>query len=340
MRLGVNLPRHGAADLAVEAERLGYDLALASEGYRADAPSVLGLVAGRTERIGLASGVMQIPARPPGAAALTAATLDALSGGRFRLGLGVSNPHVSDGWYGVPFDHPIGRTREYVDIVRRALAGGPVRYSGKHFSLPAHGREEAPLQLLVEPLNAGVPVYLGAAGPQSLRLAGEIADGWVSGFTTPQLVAASVAQLEAGRRRAGRTMDGFEVIPFVAVSVADTVEAAADGLRRHYAHLLGIGGAGNFYGSLAAGMGFEREMAAFHERLRAGDHAGAAAAVPAGFIDRTALLGPLPRIAEGMRAYAEAGVTLLSVLVTANQTDLAGQLAVLRYAAEAAALTA
>ncbi|MET9935696.1 LLM class flavin-dependent oxidoreductase, partial [Streptomyces sp. NPDC006324] len=130
MRLAANLTYEGAGDLARAAERLGYAMVLAPEGYRSDAASVLGLVAGQTSTIALASGVMQIPGRPPGMAALTAATLDALSGGRFRLGLGVSNPDVSQGWYGVPFDAPLARTREYVEIVRRALTGDPVTFEG------------------------------------------------------------------------------------------------------------------------------------------------------------------------------------------------------------------
>lgn len=334
MRLGVNLVYQGAAELAAEAERLGYELALAAEGYRSDAVSVLGLVAGRTERIGLASGVMQIPGRPPGMAALTAATLNALSGGRFRLGLGVSNPQVSDGWYGVPFGRPLDRTREYVDVVRRALAGGPVRYEGEHFPLPARGPGAAPLQILTEPAGP-VPVYLGAVGPRSLRLAGEIADGWLSGFTTPDLVAGSLTEIAAGRKSVGATLAGFEVVPFVPASFADDVAEAAEPLRAHYAHLLGIGGDENFYRRLAESMGYEAEIAVFRERLAAGDRAGAAAAVPLGFLDRTAMLGPVDRVADRMREFAEAGVTVLSVMVSANATDTAGRLRVLGRAAEA-----
>ncbi|MFJ4873434.1 LLM class flavin-dependent oxidoreductase [Streptomyces sp. NPDC088757] len=338
MRLAANLTYQGAGELAREAERLDYDLVLAAESPRSDAVSVLGLVAGATSRIGIGSGVMQIPARPPGATALAAATLHALSGGRFRLGLGVSNPHISDGWYGVDFAHPLGRTREYVDIVRRALAGGPVRHDGPHFPLPAHGLGGAPLHLLTDLPPARLPLYLGAVGPQSLRLAGELADGWVSGFTTPELVADSVRLLAAGRERAGRTaedFEDFEVIPYVAVSVADDPAEAAAGLRAHYALLLAVGGADNFYCGLARGMGFDSGIDAFQERMAAGDRAGAAAAVPLGFIDRTALLGPVGRIADRLHAWSEAGVTTLSVLASANDTDLEGRKRVLAHAARA-----
>lgn len=335
MRLGANLLYQGAGEIAREAERLGYGLVLASEGYRSDAVSVLGLVAGQTSRIGLASGLMQIPARPPGAAALAAATLDVLSGGRFRLGLGVSNPHVSDGWYGTRFDHPLGRTREYVDIVRQALGGTPVRYAGRHFSLPAWGNGNAPLHVLTAGARPRLPIYLGAVGPHNLRLAGEIADGWVSGFTTPEQVAKSIGELRTGRERAGASMDGFEVVPYVAMAVASDLEEAADGLRTHYAHLLAVGERHNFYCALARSMGFEREIEEFQECVASGDRRGAASAVPFGFIDRTALIGPTPRIAERMREFADAGTTVLSIMVSANDTTLDGRLRLLRTAAEA-----
>jgi F420-dependent oxidoreductase-like protein len=340
MRLGANLIYQGAGALATEAERLGYDLVLASEGYRSDAATVLGLVAGQTSRIGLASGIMQIPARPPGTAALTAATLDALSGGRFRLGLGVSNPHVSDGWYGVRFDQPLGRTREYVDVVRAALRGGPVRHDGPHYPLPRWGNNDAPLHLFTERPNRELPIYLGAVGPHSLRLAGEIADGWVSGFTTVEAIEEALVELRAGRERAGRPLAGFEVIPFVGVSVSEpgqSIDEAADRLRGHYLFLLGVGDPNdNFYCRFAARLGYEADVARFRERLAAGDRRGAGAAIPTEFIDRTALLGPVDRVAEGMSRFAKAGVTTLSVLVSANDTTLEGRQRILRQAAQAA----
>lgn len=337
MRLGVNLVHEGAGELAQEAERLGFELALAAEGYQSDAPSVLGLVAGKTSRIKLASGLMQIPARQPGAAALAAATLDSLSGGRFRLGLGVSNPHVSDGWYGVRFDRPLERTREYVEIIRQALTGAPVRYAGEHFTLPAWGHADAPLQLLTHPAGRELPIYLGAVGRRNVRLAGEIADGWLIGFATPQAIARSRLEILAGRKRRGKDLTGFEVVLFAAMAVDNDEAAAADSLRGHYARLLGVGDPqDNFYCRLATEMGYERAILRFRERLLAGDRPGAAAAVPAGFIDRTALLGPVERIADRMRDFAGAGVTILSIMVSANHTDLPGRLEVLRQAAKAA----
>lgn len=338
MKLAVNLLAREAVPLAEAAEELGYDLALAPEGYRNDAVSVLGLVAGRTRRIGLGSAVMQIPARPPAAAALTAATIDALSGGRFRLGLGLSNPDVSEGWYGVPFDRPLGRTREYVEIVRAALGGGPVTYRGEHFQLPLADRAAAPLHLYAEGYRPDLPVYLGAVGPRNLRLAGEIADGWIGVFTSPDGVREAVAEIARGRAVRGLSLDGFEVIPSLPTAVADTVEEAADQLRGQYRYLMGIGDPEtNFYCRLARGFGFGEGVERMHERLAAGDQAGAAAAVPTEFIAMTALVGDEDRIAERMKAYAEAGVTTLSIMVSAAATTLEGRLRILETCAKAAA---
>lgn len=330
MRLAVNLVHQGAGELGRAAERLGYAAALAPEGYRSDAASVLGLVAGVTERIALISGVMQIPGRPPAMAALTAATLDSLSGGRFRLGLGVSNPDVSVGWYGVEFTRPLERTREYVDIVRRALDGGPVTHRGTHFEVGG----PAPLHLLTERPPGRLPVLLAAVGPRNLRLAGEIADGWLGVFTSPEAVARAVTEIRKGRGT--DDLSGFEVLPSLPTAVADTAEQAADALRGQYVYLMGIGDPErNFYCAMARSMGYEAEVTAFLDRLAAGDRAGAGAVLPLGFIDRTALIGPVDRIADRMRAYADAGVTTLGVMVSAAATGLEGRLAIVEAAARA-----
>ena len=341
MRLGANLGYQGAGELALAAEEFGYAVALAPEGYRSDAASVLGLMAGRTRRIGLGSAVMQLPARPPGLTALTAATLHAMSGGRFRLGLGVSNPHVADGWYGARFEHPLGRTREYVDIVRRALAADPVEYRGRHYRLPGTpGPAAAPLHVLTELPGPPLPVYLAASGPMSLRLAGEIADGWLGVFTTPEALAEAVVELTAGRARAGRALDGFEVLPSLPTAFADDLDSAVDLLRDHYVYLLGIGAPEeNCYCALAVQLGFGQEAALVRARLTAGDRAGAAAAVPREFVDRTALAGPVRRVAERMQAYAGAGATTLGVMVSAAATDTAGRIRLLRQAATALELS-
>jgi F420-dependent oxidoreductase-like protein len=337
MKLGVFLSYDTAVEVAEEAERLGYTVALAPEGFKSDAASVLGGVAARTRRIGLASGVMQIPARTPVLTALTAATLDAMSGGRFRLGLGVSNPDVSHGWYGVPFDQPLGRTREYVEIVRQALRGEPVRYAGRHFRLPPPGSTEA-AHLRAAPVRADIPIYLAGVGPRSVSLAGEIADGWIGVFCSPSRIEESLDQLRAGRDRARLGMDGFEVLPSIPLGVGDDPVAAAEPLRGYFANFIGLGTrTSSVYGALAARMGHGRAADEIHERCRAGDRAAAARAVPFELMDETSLLGPTERIAQRLADYARAGVTTLGV--TLLYATAAEQIAALRAAAGALRLT-
>lgn len=341
MKLGVNLIHDGAVALARTAEALGYDLVLAPEGNRSDAPSVLGAVAAATERIGLASGVMQIPARTPALAALTAATLDELSAGRFRLGLGVSNADVSEGWYGAPFDRPLGRVREYVCIVRAALRRETVRFAGEHYRLPSGpGGARAPLVLPTPPVRPEIPIYLAAVGPRSLALAGEIADGWIGVFASPDRVAAAVAIVGAARLAAGRPAEGFEIIPSVAASVAPDPVLAAGPLRAHMAHLLGLGTAErNVYCGLASDLGFRDAVERIRRCRAGGDLPAAAAAVPFEFIDQVALVGPVPRIAGRLAEYAAAGTTTLSVMVSAVAASPAARLGLLRDMAHALTLS-
>jgi len=333
MKLGVFLSYDTAVEVAQEAERLGYAVALAPEGFKSDAVSVLGAVAARTERIGIASGVMQIPARTPVLAALTAATLDAMSDGRFRLGLGVSNPDVSSGWYGVPFGQPLSRVREYVAVVRMALRGEPVRHAGRYFHLPPPGSAEA-AHLRAAPVRADIPVYLAGVGPSSISLAGEIADGWIGVFCSPQRLAQSMRWLRAGRARAGLGMAGFEVLPSVPLGTGSEPAAAAEPLRGYFANFIGLGSpTGNVYGALATRMGYGSAVHEIGRKCRAGDRAGAACAVPFELMDETSLLGSAERIAPRMAEYARAGVTTLGV--TLLYRSVAEQLAALRTAAEA-----
>jgi F420-dependent oxidoreductase-like protein len=336
MRLGLNLIHDGAVPLAQAAEALGYDVVLAPEGNRSDAPSVLGAVAAGTHRIGLLSGVMQIPARTPAMTALTAATLDELSGGRFRLGLGVSNPDIALGWYGQPFDHPLARTREYVEIVRAALRREPVRYFGAHYRLPPlEHQRAAPLLLPTSPVRPDLPIYLAAGGPQNLALTGEIADGWIGVFTTPERAGEAAETIAKARG----SLTGFDVLTCVGAAIDDDPRTAADALREHVAHLLSLGEPEhNFYCRVAAGMGFGEQIARLHERRAAGDPAGAAAAVPFDFIDQTALLGPVERVAGRLVKYAQAGVTTLSVMVSAARTGLPGRLRIVHDVARAHSL--
>ncbi|MFS8479316.1 MAG: LLM class F420-dependent oxidoreductase [Micromonosporaceae bacterium] len=342
MRLGLSLGYQTAwttpADhlaFAQEAERLGFSVVWAAEAYGSDSPSTLAWIAGQTSRIDVGSAVMQIPARAPAATAMTAATIDALSGGRFRLGLGVSGPQVSEGWYGVRFAKPLARTREYVDIVRRVLRREILVHDGEHYRLPLPDGPGKALRLGFHPPRADIPIYLAAVGPRNVELAGEIADGWLAIFFAPDAADEQLAAVAAGRARAGRTLEGFDIVPSVPVVVGDDVAACAE-LVRWYAALY-VGGMGsreqNFYNQLAVRMGYADAAREVQDLYLAKRHREAAAAVPLEFIDRTSLLGPPERIAERMAAYAAAGVTTLSVTVFAGDRD--GGIATLRAVADA-----
>lgn len=321
MKLGLSCGSWGSgrdADnlaLALRAEELGYSIVWTAEAYGADTPTVLAWIGALTTRIRLGAGVMQIPGRTPAMTAMTAATLDSLSGGRFSLGLGVSGPQVSEGWHGVRFDKPLGRTREYVKIVRAALARTTVTHDGEHFTLPLPDGPGKALRLAVAPTGTEVPIHLAAVGPKNLELAGEIADGWLGVFLSPDFAGGQLAAIERGKARSrdpGRT---FELDATVPVVVGDDIGACAD-LIRPYAALY-VGGMGsreqNFYNQLAVRMGYRQEAAQVQELYLAKRLRDAAAAVPQQFVDDTSLLGPPARIGERLTRYAEAGLTSLTV---------------------------
>lgn len=356
MHLGVDLGQGaapggpgGAAEdpwarvrLAQEAERLGYDVAWAAEAYGTDAVTVLSCVAATTTRIDVGSAVMQVPARSAAMTAMTAASLDALSGGRFRLGLGVSGPQVSEGWHGVRFGDPLRRTREHVDVVRMALRREEVRYEGRHLRLPLPDGPGRALRLSVRPVRADVPVYLAAVGPRNLELAGEVADGWLGVLVSPEHLGDSLSHLRAGRARAAGTPAPLDVVasvpaaPSGGASVREDDEAGRlQALRARLA--LYVGGMGsrdqNFYNALAVRLGYEQEAALVQDLYLDRRHREAAAAVPLGLVEATSLVGPPAAVRERLLAYAEAGVTTLSVLPD-GRTE-AERAAVLRTVAEA-----
>ena len=299
MRLGLNMGYWGAGndvdnlELAKEADALGFAVVWAAEAYGSDVATVLTWIAAHTENIDVGSAIFQIPARSPAMTAMTAATLDTLSKGRFRLGLGVSGPQVSEGWHGVKYTAPLGRTREYIDIVNMALSRERVAYEGKHFTLPLPDGPGKPLKLTVHPVREHLPTYLAAIGPKNLELCGEKFDGWLAIFYSTEFAADQIASITAGRAKVGKTMAGFDVVPTVPMVVGDDLAACADPLRA-YASLY-IGGMGSreqtFYNQLAGRMGFESEAGEIQDKFLAKDYAGAAAAVPFDFIDRTALIG-------------------------------------------------
>jgi len=321
MELGLNIGYWGmpggpddVVALVREAEVLGYSVVWAAEAYGSDAVSVLSALACATTTIDVGSAVMQIPARTPTMTAMTAATLDALSEGRFRLGLGVSGPQVSEGWHGVRFARPLARTREYVDVVQRALSREEVTFSGEFFELPLPDGPGKPLHLMLHPVREHIPLYLGAIGPRNLELAGEIADGWLPVFFAPQFADDSLHHLEIGRKRSAS--DRFDIAPTVPLVVGRDVGACADPVRPYAA--LYVGGMGsrdqNFYHSLAVRMGFATAADEVQRRYLAGDCEGAAVAVPTEFVDATSLLGDTHRLADRIADFARAGVTTLNVM--------------------------
>jgi F420-dependent oxidoreductase-like protein len=325
VRLGLTLSAWDPADLAVnltlaeEADRLGYAVCWAAEAYGFDAATILATVAARTSRIDVGSAVFQIPARTPAMTAMTAATLDTLSHGRFRLGLGVSGPQVSEGWYGVRFAKPLHRTREYVEVVRTVLARERLDRAGEHFTLPLPDGPGKKLRLSVRPERDQIPLYLAAVGPANLALTGEIADGWLGVFVAPEHLPETLGHIRTGQNRAGRDeaeRATFDTVACVPAVVGDDVAACAEPVR-HYAALY-VGGMGsreqNFYNALAVRMGYAEEAARVQDVYLARQHRDAAAAVPLDFVDDTSLLGPAERIAARLVRYAEAGVRTLSVL--------------------------
>ena len=298
-------------ELARQADREGLDSVWVSEAWGQDAVSVLGHMSAVTERIGLGSGLFQIPARSPAMCAMTAATLDTLSGGRFRLGLGVSGPQVSEGWHGVSFARPLARTREYVEIVRRALRReGPLEFHGEEFQLPVDGTGLGkPLKLLVRPPRPDLPIYLGAIGPKSIEQAARIADGWLPFFFTPGHADALLAPF----RESGRQVD---VSPVVLVCVNEDVDAARDMARPWLAlYMGGMGAKGkNFYVETAERFGQGESARRVQELFMAGDRAGAAAALSDELIDGSAVCTAPSGLDERLAEYERAGAdTLLAM---------------------------
>jgi F420-dependent oxidoreductase-like protein len=301
-------------ELAVLADQLGLDSAWVAEAWGQDAVSVLGLLAGKTDRIALGSGLMQIPARKPTATAMAAASLDVLSEGRFRLGLGLSGPQVSEGWYGVPFVNNLRRTREYVDTVRRVLARERV-------SLPLEGGDPShpptglgkPLKLLTRPVQDRLPIYLGAIGPKAVRQAGAIADGWLPFMLDPREPDTLLGLLREGAEAAGRALEEIDVAPVVPLAIDEDVRAARDAVRPWLAFYLGSMGAKdkNFYVELAERQGHGAAARDVQERALAGDRMGAVAAVTDGLVDAGAIATTPAGLDERLATYERAGVTTL-----------------------------
>ena len=323
MRLALNLNYSGAAmalDMTriLEAERLGYASVWTAEAYGSDAVTPAAWIAARTERIHVGTAIMQIPARTPAMTAMTAMTLDALSGGRFRLGLGVSGPQVVEGWHGQPFGKPLVKTREYVQIVRTILSRErPLEFRGTHYQIPYAGPDATGLGKPLRSILRGrpdLPIYLAAVGPKNVALAAEIADGWIPVFFSARRMAMFRQWLDEGFEAAGGRRE-LDVMPMVSVVVGDDVGACRAAVKPRIAlYVGGMGARGrNFYNDVARRYGYEDAAKRIQDLYLAGRKDEAATAVPDALVDEVALCGPRERLREQLAEWTRSGVTTIMV---------------------------
>jgi F420-dependent oxidoreductase-like protein len=323
MKLGVNVGYWGFGmgpqeqlDVVQEAERLGYDSVWAAEAYGSDAATVLAWLAAGTSKIKLGSAIFQMPGRSPAMTAMTAATIDELSGGRMVLGIGSSGPQVAEGWHGQRFGRQLQRTREYVAVVRKALARERLEFKGETLELPLPDGPGKALKLMINPVQERIPIYLAAIGPKNTALAGEIADGWIPTFFSPEFVGDFRELLQEGADRSGRSLDDFQIAPTVSAFVSDDRELARNMMRPGLA--LYVGGMGsrkqNFYNNLVRRYGFEDAAAAVQDLYLDGKKEEAAAALPDELIDMISLCGPRDVVRDRIAAFRDAGVGTLMVM--------------------------
>ena len=312
---GLGLTSEDQLNIVQEAERLGYDSVWAAEAYGSDAATVLAWLAAGTSKIKLGSAIFQIPGRSAAMTAMTAATIDELSGGRMVLGIGTSGPQVAEGWHGQRFGRQLQRTREYVEVVRMALGRQRVDYHGETIELPLPDGPGKALKLMISPVQERIPIYLAAIGPKNTALAGEIADGWLPTFFSPDHVTELRALLEEGAARSGRSLDGFDIAPNVNAYVSDDRELARN-LNRPLLALY-IGGMGsrkqNFYNNLVQRYGFEDAAKEIQDLYLEGKKEEAGAAIPDALVDMVSLCGPRDVVADRIAAFRDAGVGPLTI---------------------------
>jgi F420-dependent oxidoreductase-like protein len=324
VRLGVHIGYWGLGlsaaeqlELVQEAERLGYDSVWTAEAYGSDAVTILAWLAAQTERIKLGSAILQMPGRSAAMTAMTAATLDQLSGGRVLLGIGTSGPQVAEGWHGQRFARQLQRTREYVEVVRMALRRERVQFDGETLQLPLPDGPGKALKLTIAPVQERIPVYIAAIGPKNTTLTAEIADGWIPTLFSPEHVAEFRPLLEEGFVRAGngKSLAGFDIAPTVQTLVSEDHVAARDAMRPYLA--LYVGGMGsrkqNFYNALVQRYGFEDAARRVQDLYLEGRKEEAAAALPGELIDAVSLCGPADVVRERLAMFRDAGVGTLMI---------------------------
>jgi len=330
MKLGVHVGYWGlgmgpADQLQVvqEAERLGYDSIWTAEAYGSDAATVLAWLAAATSTIKLGSAIFQMPGRSAAMTAMTAATIDELSGGRMLLGIGSSGPQVAEGWHGQRFGRQLQRTRDYVAVVRKALSRERLEYHGETLELPLPDGPGKALKLTISPVQARIPIYLAAIGPKNTALAGEIADGWIPTFFSPEHVSDLRALLEEGAARAGRSLHDFDMAPTVNAYISDDRELARNLMRPVLA--LYIGGMGsrdqNFYNKLVQRYGFEDAAQEIQDLYLDGKREEAGAAIPDELIDLVSLAGPRDVVRDRLAAFRDGGVGTLMITPMAFNAD-------------------
>lgn len=336
MRLGVNFGYQdwganlqGALAMAREADSLGYTSGWTAEAYGTDAVTPLTWMLASTERMSFGPAIMQMPARTPAMTAMTAATLDLMSGGRFLLGLGLSGPQVVEGWHGQPYGKPLTKTREYVEIVRAILAReAPLEHHGPHYDIPYTGADATglgkPLKIIVHPRRADIPIYLASIGEKNVELTAEIADGWLPIFFSPERYREAFgASIDAGFAKAGngKSLADFDIAPTVTVIVGDDVEMLRGFVKPMVAlYVGGMGARGrNFYNALACRYGYEAAAAEIQDLYLEGRKKEATAAVPDALVDEIAIVGPKERIRDRLEAWKESGVG--TMIVGAQQPE-------------------
>ncbi|HXZ85062.1 MAG TPA: LLM class F420-dependent oxidoreductase [Myxococcota bacterium] len=324
MRLGLTVGYSGRGmglplDTILEAEKLGFDSVWTAEAYGSDAITPLAWIGARTTRIRLGTAIMQIPARTPAMCAMTAMTLDALSGGRFILGLGPSGPQVVEGWHGVRYGKPLLRTREYIAIIRQILRREqPVEFHGEEYDLPYTGAGATglgkPLKSILHG-RADLPIYTAAISPAGVKTAAEVADGFFPIWMSPEKWSVFAPHVEAGFKKAGggKSLANFDVAPFVTCIVGDDLEKCRNAVKPMLA--LYIGGMGardkNFYNDYAKRLGYEEAAVKIQNAFLAGDRSGAMAAVPDALVDEVSLIGSKERIRDRIAAWKASPVGTL-----------------------------
>ena len=314
---GLGLTSEDQLEIVQEAERLGYDSVWAAEAYGSDTATVLGWLAGQTSTIRLGSGIFQMPGRSAAMTAMTAATIDQISNGRMILGIGSSGPQVSEGWHGVRFGKQLARTRDYVAVLRMALARERLEYSGETLELPLPDGPGKALKLTIGTVQDQVPIYIAAIGPKNTQLTGEIADGVIPTLFSPEHVSVMRDELQIGIDRAGngKTLADIDIAPTVQVYVSDNLEDARN-LMRPFIGLY-VGGMGsreqNLYNQLVRRYGFDDAAQEVQDLYLDGKKDEAMAALPDELIDMVAICGPADHVRERIAAYREAGVGTLGV---------------------------